>query len=199
MLGLGRGDPGAEITFVRRYQRRVYGLALSIVGDPTQAEEVAREALIRGLRHAGSYHACRGSVSSWMLTITRSLAVDTLRRSGAEPADPRALLSLNQPTQAPIPEEATTVADETNRVRTALFDLPVEQRRALVLAAFYGMTAREISQTEAIPLATAKTRVRSGLTMVQSLLGPDDTPLESGAAHCVARRLPSSSPNKSNQ
>ncbi len=64
-------------------------------------------------------------------------------------------------------------------MRAALFDLPVEQRRALVLAAFHGKTAREISQTEAIPLDTAKTRVRSGLEKVRSLLGSDENPLGS--------------------
>ena len=67
LSGLGQGDPVAGTTFVRRYQGRVYGLARSIVGDPTQAEEVAQEALIRAWRHAGSYDARRGSVSTWVL------------------------------------------------------------------------------------------------------------------------------------
>jgi RNA polymerase sigma factor (sigma-70 family) len=186
LMGLGRGDPGAASAFVRQYQRRVYGLARSIVGDRTQAEEVAQEALIRAWRKAGSYDSRRGSVSTWVLTITRNLAVDSLRRKGAQPADPRALIFLDQPARGPAPEDAAT-ADETNRVRTALFDLPVEQRRALVLAAFYGYTAREIARTEAIPLGTAKSRVRLGLKKVRSLLGQDESQVEAEGALCVAR------------
>lgn len=178
LLGLGRGDPGAASTFVRRYQRRVYGLARSIVADPNQAEEVAREALVRAWRHAGSWDPRRGSVSTWVLTMTRNLALEALRRKGAQPADSRALMFLDQPARAPMPEKAATVADETNRVRGALFELPVEQRQALVLAAFYGLTAREISQSEAIPLGTAKARVSVGLTKVGSLLGQNETTLE---------------------
>ena len=160
---------------MRRYQRRVYGLARGIVSDPTQAEEVAQEALIRAWRHAGSYDSRRGSVSTWVLTITRNLAVDALRRKGAQPADPRAVIFLDQPAHGSMPEDTATVTDESNRVRSALSRLPVGQRRALVLAAFYGYTAREISQAEAIPLGTAKARVRRGLMKVRSLLQGETT------------------------
>ena len=174
LFGLSHGDPGAGITFVRRYQGRVYGLAHGIVGNPTQAEEIAQETLIRAWRHAHSYDPHRGSVATWVLTITRNLAVDTLRRKGAQPTDPRAAIFLDQPAHGSMPEDAASVTDETIRVRTALSGLPSEQRRALLLAAFYGYTAREISQCEAIPLGTAKTRVRRGLTKVRSLLHQDE-------------------------
>lgn len=184
--GLGRGDPGAVSAFVHQYQRRVYGLARTIVGDPTKAEEVAQEALIRAWRHAGSYDSRRGSVSTWVLTITRNLAVDSLRRKGAQPADPRAPIFLDQQAHRSMPEDVATVAEETNRVRVALLDLPVEQRRALVLAAFYGYTAREISRAEAIPLGTAKSRVYQGLKKVRSLLARDETRVEAGAANYLA-------------
>jgi RNA polymerase sigma factor (sigma-70 family) len=183
LSGLSQGDPVAGSTFVRRYQRRVYGLARSIVSDPTQAEEVAQEALIRAWRHAGSYDARRGSVSTWVLTITRNLAVDALRRKGAQPADPQAVIFLEQPAHGSMPEDAATVTDETNRVRTALFRLPSEQRRALVLATFYGYTAREISQAEAIPLGTAKARVRRGLMKVRSLLRQYETTADAQSTH----------------
>jgi RNA polymerase sigma factor (sigma-70 family) len=175
LFGLDQGDPGVGITFVRRYQGRVYGLAHSIMRDPTQAEEIAQEALVRAWRHAPSYDPGRGSVSTWVLTITRNLAVDTLRRKGAQLADPRAAIFLDQPAHGSMPEDAAIVTDETLRVRKALSRLPSEQRRALLLAAFYGYTAREISQAEAIPLGTAKTRVRRGLAKVRSLLRQDQT------------------------
>ena len=195
LFGLGQGDPVAGSTFVRRYQRRVYGLARSIVGDPTQAEEVAQEALIKAWRHAGSYDTSRGSVSTWVLTITRNLAVDTLRRMGAQPADPADVIFSEPLAHELMPEDAATFTDETNRVRTALSRLPSEQRRALVLAAFYGCTAREISQSEDIPLGTAKARVRRGLLKVRTLLHQDE---KQRVPNPCTHRPPYSSPNTNN-
>jgi RNA polymerase sigma-70 factor (ECF subfamily) len=170
VAGLSRGDASAAGAFVHHYQRRVYGLARSLVGDPTQAEEIAQEALIRAWRHADSYDSRRGSLSTWVLTITRNMAVDFLRRKRAEPTDPRDPIFLDQPALGFMPEEAATAALETTRVTTALDGLPLEQRRALVLAVFYGYTAREISKAEAIPLGTAKSRVRCALIKVRSRL-----------------------------
>jgi RNA polymerase sigma-70 factor (ECF subfamily) len=173
LLGYGRGDPVAGRAFVHRFQRRVYGLARSVVGDPTQAEEIAQEAFIRAWRNAGSYDARRGSVSSWLLTITRNLAIDALRKKRAQPTDPSAALFLDIPAQGAAPVDAASVADDTDRVRAALGLLPDGQRRALLLAAFYGLSAREISETESIPLGTAKSRIRSSLKKVRSLIGED--------------------------
>jgi len=177
LLGFGRGDPEASRVFVERYQRRVYGLARSVLGDSTQAEDIAQEALIRAWRNAGSFEAGRGSVSSWLLTITRNLAIDALRKKKA------------------VPSDAATVFDETGRVRDALRLLPDEQRRALLLAAFYGLSAREISEAESIPLGTAKSRIRSSLRKVRSLLGADENvdedADESEVAHELIRSLSS--------
>jgi RNA polymerase sigma-70 factor (ECF subfamily) len=144
-----------------------------VVGDPTQAEEIAQEAFIRAWRNAGSYDARRGSVSSWLLTITKNLAIDALRKKRAQPIDPSAALLLDLPAQGAEPHDAATVADDTDRVRAALGLLPEGQRRALLLAAFYGLSAREISENESIPLGTAKSRIRTSLKKVRSLLGED--------------------------
>jgi RNA polymerase sigma-70 factor (ECF subfamily) len=186
----GGGDEAAGRIFVRRYQARVYGLARTLVGDPAQAEEIAQEALIRVWRHALTFDARRGSVSSWVLTITRNLAIDVLRKKGAEPCPPNSALLLDQPAQEPALDEAASVMDEAARVRTALARIPVEQRRALVLAVFYAYTAREISAAEAIPLGTAKSRIRLGLTKVRSLLAESD---EFGAHRRYANFRPTTS------
>ena len=148
LVGLRRGEPGAAGAFVRRFQRSVYGLARSIVGDPTQAEDIAQEALSRAWRHAEDYDTRRGSVSTWVLRMTRNLAVDTLRRHAAAPVDPRAGIFLNQSTRGPVPDESGSIADHANRVRTAVRRMPEEQRRALILATFYGLRP----ETSATPM-----------------------------------------------
>src|SRR5690349_15919990 len=73
---MAAADEPATAEFVRRFQRRVYGLALTIVVDPAAAEDVAQEALLRAWRHAGAYDPRRGSVVTWLLTITRNAAID---------------------------------------------------------------------------------------------------------------------------
>lgn len=173
--GLRRGDPGAGGAFVRRFQGRVYGLAKAMVGDPTQAGDIAQEALSRAWRHAEAYDSSRASVATWILSITHNLAVDHLRRHAAEPLDPRAVIFLDQVARGPAPEESASISEEAKEVRAALAQLPVQQRRALVLAALYGYTAQEISNIEAVPLGTAKTRIRSGLIKVRALLRQDGT------------------------
>ena len=88
LAGMAVGDQSAAVTFVRRYQRRVFGLAYSMTSDPGVAEDVAQEALIRVWRHAPVFDPRRGSVTSWVLTITRNLAIDALRMRRAVPTDP---------------------------------------------------------------------------------------------------------------
>jgi RNA polymerase sigma-70 factor (ECF subfamily) len=191
LLGFGRGDPEAGRLFVERYQRRVYGLARSVLGDSAQAEDVAQEALIRAWRNADSFEAGRGSVSSWLLTITRNLAIDALRKKKAVPTDPSAALFLDLTEHRAEPGDAATVADETARVRAALRLLPDEQRRALLLASFYGLSAREISEAESIPLGTAKSRIRSSLIKMRSLLGADENADDTDIADRMIRSLSS--------
>jgi RNA polymerase sigma-70 factor (ECF subfamily) len=110
----------------------------------------------------------RGSVTSWVLTITRNLTIDALRMRRATPTDPddfaaSAMMSLEH-----NPEDAVARGDINDVMRIALGDLPAEQRRAVVLAAVYGRTALEISEEEAIPLGTAKTRIRTGLIRLRA-------------------------------
>ena len=175
LAGMALGDQDAATAFVRRYQRRVYGLALGMVGDPGVAEEVAQEALVRVWRHAAVFDARRGSVTSWVLTITRNLVIDALRLRRATPTDPDDLIGLGLVSAERSPEDAAVTAEAVAGARQALVELPPEQRRALVLATFYGRTALEISEVESIPLGTAKTRVRSGLAKVRASMAEKES------------------------
>jgi RNA polymerase sigma-70 factor (ECF subfamily) len=163
VAGLGAGDSDAAVALVRRFQRRIYGLALTIVGDPVTAEDVAQETFLRAWRHAAAYDPRRASVATWLLTITRNLSIDAVRLRRPEPLNPEALAALSLPDRAQDPADQAVRESERSRVQGALARLPAEQRRALVLASIGGRTAKEICETEGVPLGTAKTRIRAAM------------------------------------
>lgn len=168
LSGVSLGEVAMQVAFVRRFQRRVFGLALGLVGDPGVAEDIAQEAMLRAWRHAAVFDPRRGSAATWLLTITRNLAIDALRARRASPTDPADLLDL--PDQATTPADAAVDGDAAGRLRAVIATLPAEQRRALVLARFYGQTAQEISVSEQIPLGTAKTRIRAGMVKLRAAI-----------------------------
>jgi RNA polymerase sigma factor (sigma-70 family) len=175
LAGFATGDPGSAAAFVRRFQGRVYGLALTIVRQPAIAEEVAQETFVRVWRHAGAYDARKGRVATWLLSIARNLAIDVTRMRRLEPMDPELIAAeLGIATQAPGADEAGLEPDERALLRGAISELPPEQRRALVLAAYTGRTAREISLLEDVPLGTVKTRIRTAMLKLRSELEVED-------------------------
>jgi RNA polymerase sigma-70 factor (ECF subfamily) len=172
LAGMAVGDQSAAVTFTRRYQRRLFGLAYSMTGDAGVAEDVAQEAMIRVWRHAPVFDPRRGSVTSWVLTITRNLAIDALRLRRAVPTDPDDFAAAAMTSSEHNPEDAVRRGDAREIVQAALRVLPEEQRRAVVLAAVYGRTALEISESEGIPLGTAKTRIRTALIRLRAAVEP---------------------------
>jgi RNA polymerase sigma factor (sigma-70 family) len=173
LAGLAAGDRESAAAFVRRFQRRAYGLARTILGDPHAAEDAAQEAFVRAWRYAGSYDARRGKVLTWFLTIVRNVAVDQARLKGAETADPDLLASRLQ-LEARAAADDYAPIDERSRLRAALAVLPPEQRRAVVLAAYFGRTAREVAKLEGVPLGTAKTRIRTGMLALRDRMEVTD-------------------------
>jgi len=169
LAGLTFGDAEAGRVFIHRFQSRVFGLALAVLRDPVLAEDVAQEAFLRAWKHGQSYDPRRGTVAAWMARITRNLAIDALRLRRAEVMAPDVLATLAPPSVVSV-EDAALTSHAAAAVGRALRDLPEEQARALMLAAFYGRTAEEISRSEAIPLGTAKTRIRLGLRRIRALL-----------------------------
>ena len=172
LAGLASGDTDATVAFVRRYQRRVYGLALTLLHDRDLADDVAQEALVRAWRHAGAFDARRGSVTTWLLAITRNLSIDAIRANRVTPVTDDVLEAALPVSSGDDPGDASVVADEVRRVARALDALPDEQRRALILTRLRGLTAAEVAAQEGIPLGTAKTRIRSALLRVRADLIP---------------------------
>lgn len=167
------GDSGSSIAFVRRYQRRLFGIAMGIVNDATIAEDVAQEAFVRIVRHAEVFDPRRGSVSAWALTIARNLAIDVLRAHRDTPADPDDQIFLELMSTERQPEDAAAIGDELASVRVAIAGLPVEQRHAVLLAAMYGWSATEIAAAQSIPVGTAKGRIRLGMARLRGALEVD--------------------------
>jgi RNA polymerase sigma factor (sigma-70 family) len=177
LAGFASGDQRSAAAFVRRFQGRVYGLALTIVRQPQVAEDVAQETFARVFRHAGNYDARKGKVSTWLLSITRNLAIDVTRMRRLDPVDPEVIAAeISIENQTPGVDDVPVQPDERDRLRTAITDLPDDQRRALVLAAYTGRTAREISDMDDVPLGTVKTRIRTAMLKLRDELevGADD-------------------------
>ena len=173
LSGMAVGDSRSGIVFVRRYQRRLFGIAMGIVNDVTVAEDVAQEAFVRIFRHAEVFDPRRGSVSAWALTIARNLAIDFLRAHRDFPADPDDQIFLELMSTERLPEEVAITGDELVAVRAAIAGLPVEQRQAVLLAAMYGWSATEVASAQAIPLGTAKGRIRLGMARLRGALEVD--------------------------
>lgn len=169
LSGLMVNDPEAAAAFVRRFQGKVFGAAFAMTGERDLAEEVAQQVFERAWRHAHMYDPRRGPVQSWLLTITRNLAIDQIRarrRWGWEgPGVVEQVASL-----ARGPELEAVAADAGARLRGAIAGLPPEQSRALSLAAFRGFTAAEVAEAEGIPLGTAKTRLRTAMSKLRASL-----------------------------
>lgn len=170
LAGLGSDDPESAAAFIRRFQGRVFGLTLTILSDKQDAEEAAQETFTRAWRHAAAYDPRRGGVATWLLTIARNVAIDMLRMRRYDPVDPELVLAMQGPSDERGPEEWQVAADESQRVRRAIAMLPDEQKTALVLAAFFGRTAREISEMEGIPIGTVKTRIRTAMLKLRAML-----------------------------
>jgi RNA polymerase sigma-70 factor (ECF subfamily) len=173
--GFAIGDVKVGAAFVRRFQSRVYGMALNLLDDRRLAEDVAREAFVQAWRQAATYDPERGSVAAWLLRITRNLAIDALRCRRPQALDPEMVAALTPASPAGAVEDATVTSDLTVQIRAALTRLPPGQAKALLLAAVYGHSAQEIALSEGMPLETAKTRIRQGLRTLRAELTQTDS------------------------
>lgn len=150
----------------------VFGLALRILRDPGGAEEITEDVYMQVWRQAARYDRGRGSVTRWLLTLTRSRAIDRLRVGAAVRGRHTGLEAAGEVHDpSPGPEHAVTEGERRDLVRGALARLSPEQREAVELAYFMGMSHSEIATHLRAPLGTVKTRIRLGMDHLRRSLG----------------------------
>ena len=170
IAAVARGNQPALLALYDRHGRMGYGLAYRILGDAGAAEEAVQDAYLRLWRRAATFDAQRGGARSWLLTIVHHCAIDLLRRRAGAPPVVAGLDEMADRRSVPDAWREVSGRLESERVRTAVERLPTEQRRAIELAFFDGLTHREIAERDGLPLGTVKGRLRLGLKRLSGLL-----------------------------
>jgi RNA polymerase sigma-70 factor, ECF subfamily len=166
-----RGDTEAFARFYDATSARAYGLALRVVRDPAQAEEVTQEVFLDVWRQSGRYDATRGSAMGWLLTIVHRKAVDRVRSAESATRRDTTYHHDNHKVAHDATAEAAEASLEAHRVRSAMQELTAIQREALELAYFGGYTHTEVATMLDLPVGTAKTRIRDGLIRMRDAMG----------------------------
>src|SRR3954468_22275845 len=167
----GRGDQTAFARLYDAVSSRVFGMAVRVVRDPAQAEEVAQEAFLEIWRTSGRFDPAKGSPLGWLLTIVHRKAVDRVRSAEASTRRDSTYHQQNQAVDHDTTAEAATASLEARRVRSALAGLTQVQREALELAYFGGYTHTEVATMLDLPVGTPKTRIRDGLIRLRDTMG----------------------------
>ena len=170
---IAQGDSAAFASFYDRHANLLFSIATHVLRDDREAEDVLQEAMVSLWERAASYNQSLGRPMSWAVTVTRNRAIDRLRalkrrqHGAAQPideletvlADPAASASENAMSQ-----------ESAGLVRAALVDLPGEQRQAIELAFFRGLSHFEIAEKLRVPLGTIKARIRRGMLFLRDAL-----------------------------
>jgi RNA polymerase sigma-70 factor, ECF subfamily len=161
---IGQRDENAMESIFRRYSGPVYSVALRVLHDTGQAEDVLQEVFLQLWRNPTAFVQNRGSLGAWLVVVARNRSIDLLRRR--KPSD-----SVDDVILA----SSINVADEAERnimmekVHRALAELPAEQRKNLELAYFEGLSHTEIASRTGDPLGTVKTRIRQALITLRKV------------------------------
>jgi RNA polymerase sigma-70 factor (ECF subfamily) len=166
------GDQGALGQLYDRTGALVHGLAARILRDPSAAEEITIEVYTQAYQHAWRYDAGRGTPLAWLLTMARSRALSRLRRDA-----PRTTREMPMDDRRDLvattggPDDFSAASEARRRVLKALAGLSSDQRRAIELAYYLGLSHREIATRLGQPLGTVKTHIRRGMVLLREQLG----------------------------
>jgi RNA polymerase sigma-70 factor, ECF subfamily len=168
-----KSDSAALEQLYDRYVRQCFGLAVRIVGDGALAEEIVQEVFLKLWTQPASYTQSRGRFVSWLLSLVHHRSIDELRRRSRTetPLDGRAGGALElKADPEPEPGEQVSLSELREGVRSALAQLPANQREPIELAFFRGLTHTQIAELLGQPLGTVKTRIRLGMSAMRETL-----------------------------
>ncbi len=170
---IAAGDQSALAELYDASSANVFGLAMKILGDRAAAEETTLDVYTQVWRRISMYDAQRGTPGSWLMTLAKNRAIDRFRSSYLErgrqvPLDQAAELPGNEAT----PEQYSARLERQRLVQSALAILSTEQRQAIALAYYWGMSQSEIADQLKLPLGTVKTRIRLGMIRLREVLAP---------------------------
>ena len=165
-----RGRDAALAVLYDRYHRQCFSFGLRILGSESDAEEAVQETFVRVWRSAGQYDRSKAGVGSWILSVTRNLCIDELRRRRRRAPQ---LPSMDDAFELPASERTDLAAEREilgARVREALQELPSEQRSAIELVYFHGLSSQEVGKVLNVPPPTIRSRLRLGLLKLGGIL-----------------------------
>ena len=165
------GDSSALAALYDRHARAIYSLALRILADAAEAEDVVQDVFTQAWRQATRYDATRAPVAGWLMIMTRARSLDRLRRRRARIATTEMDPAAPHPKDPDADQEMLAItAEQADRLRGALRDLPDGQRAAIELAYYEGLSQSDIAARLQQPLGTVKTRIRTGLLRLRDAL-----------------------------
>lgn len=183
MLQVASGNSRALELLYDRYSRVVYGLSLRMLANAELAEDVVQEAFWRVWRRSSTFRAGQGQFTAWLFGIAHNLCIDELRRQRSRPTpvydNSENPVLLTTPDDDQDVDALTWQAEQRRLIVAALHELPPDQRAAIELAYFTGLSQREVAEHLGDPLGTVKTRIRLGLQKLRQFLhthgiGQDD-------------------------
>lgn len=172
---MARGEHAALAELYDRRARLVFSLALRILRERADAEDVVQDVFAQVWAQAARYNPARGAVAAWMLMVTRSRAIDRLRARTARPEVANDLHAIEDARDVAALQDMQLLSEEqVDRIRSAVAELPAPQQRALELAYYQGLTHTEVAERLSEPLGTVKTRIRQALIKLRESLAEND-------------------------
>jgi RNA polymerase sigma-70 factor (ECF subfamily) len=165
---VARGDEQALAALYDRFGRVAYGVAFRILRDGALAEDAVQEAFLTAWRTAAGFDPERGKASTWLLTLVHRRAVDVVRREERRRAD---VLDEEPGASGDATDETAEVREQRRAVQAALAQLPPDQRQALELAYYGGLSQSELAERLGVPIGTIKSRMFAALARLRDLLG----------------------------
>lgn len=166
---IARGNEAALARLYDQYRVILFGLLVRILGSREEAEDILQEVFLQVWRRAADFDETRGKPFTWLVTLTRSRAIDRLRQLGARQRMATSA-AQDQPEATSDALQDTVRSEQREIVQRALAELPEEQRRTLHLAYFEGLTQSEIATKLDAPLGTVKTRMRAAMIKLRTTL-----------------------------